>query len=160
MRAALQGFFEPKNPEKYKGNHEKIFYRSGMEKRFMIICDLSKKIIEWSYEPFSIKYLHPLDNRIRNYIIDFYICYYDEETNENKKAIIEIKPSYEKIKPVPIKENEKTTKKKKEKNKNQYNQALKTYIINLAKWKYAIRFAKKLNIEFLILTEEQLNFFK
>ena len=34
----IQGYFNPKNPEKYKGPSP-IIYRSSWERKFMIMCD-------------------------------------------------------------------------------------------------------------------------
>ena len=41
-RRAYKGLFKPLNPQKYKGNHKNIIYRSSWEKRFMGYCDKKK----------------------------------------------------------------------------------------------------------------------
>ena len=45
-RRAYKGLFKPLNPQKYKGNHKNIIYRSSWEKRFMGYCDKKKEIID------------------------------------------------------------------------------------------------------------------
>ena len=42
-----QGKFNPKNPEKYRGNVHKIIYRSGYEVKFMNWCDLNNDVLEF-----------------------------------------------------------------------------------------------------------------
>jgi len=59
-----QGIFNPKNPNKYKGNPNNIVYRSSWELKFMRYCDLNEKILEWGSEEFFIPYLDPTTNKV------------------------------------------------------------------------------------------------
>ena len=67
-----KGRFKPKNYKKYKGDSTKIFYRSSWERNFMIYCDKSPAILEWSSEEYVIPYVSPLDKRVHRYFPDFY----------------------------------------------------------------------------------------
>jgi len=68
-----QGYFKPKNPQKYKGDPTNIIYRSGWELKFMLYVDSHPEILEWGSEEFSIPYRSPIDGRIHRYFPDFYI---------------------------------------------------------------------------------------
>ncbi len=41
-----QGYFKPKNPQKYKGDPTNIIYRSGWELKFMLYVDSHPEILE------------------------------------------------------------------------------------------------------------------
>ena len=45
-----QGYFKPKNPEKYKGDPHNIIYRSGWEFKFFSYCDTNPSVIEYVSE--------------------------------------------------------------------------------------------------------------
>jgi len=49
-----QGRFNPRNPEKYKGDFRNIIYRSSWEVEFMRYCDRNPNILEWGSEEFFI----------------------------------------------------------------------------------------------------------
>ena len=70
---SYQGKYIPKKPEKYRGNPQKITYRSLWEGKFMVSCDTSNSIIEWGSEEVIIPYLSPWDGRVHSYFPDFYI---------------------------------------------------------------------------------------
>ena len=42
-----QGRFNPRNPEKYKGDVRNIIYRSSWELKFLQWCDRNDKILEY-----------------------------------------------------------------------------------------------------------------
>ena len=142
-----QGEFEPKNKEKYLGNRNPI-YRSGWEKKFMVMLDTSPNITQWCSECVTINYFDKANNKPRNYIPDFYIM-----NNEGKKFIIEIKPQKEIQKPSvnkPLKT---------QKQKLQHLNEIKTYITNVSKWEHAKKYCDMNGIEFKLLTEEGCKFF-
>ena len=87
---AIRGRYKPNNPEKYKGNIKKITYRSMWERRFMLYCDKSSQIKEWSSEELHIPYISPKDNRWHNYYPDFVI------KTKKGSIVVEIKPHYQK----------------------------------------------------------------
>lgn len=90
---AIRGRYYPSKPEKYRGNVKKITYRSMWERRFMLYCDRSPNILEWSSEELHIPY--EFENKWRNYYPDFTIRYIDKDGKE-RNAVIEIKPHYQK----------------------------------------------------------------
>lgn len=136
-----QGFFKPLHPEKYIGNLRQIIYRSGLEKSYMHRFDSNPHIIAWGSEEFFIPYFSPIDKKKHRYFVDFFIKY-KNKNNEIKKAIIEIKPKAFTFKP-----------KKPKKMTKGYLNRINEYAVNLAKWEAAKLYAKRNNMEFLILTE-------
>lgn len=144
MKNFNNGFFYPENLDKYVGN-KKIFYRSGWEYKFMTICDKSEKILKWSSEPFPIKYFSPIEKKIKNYYVDFWVEY--KINDVQNQALIEIKPKNQ-------------TQLPDRKSKKNYESKLALYTLNLSKWKSAKEFAEQHNMLFLIITEENLNIFK
>jgi len=88
---AIRGRYKPKNTLKYDGNVNKVTYRSMWERRFMLYCDRSPKILRWSSEEIHIPYVSPKDNKWHNYYPDFVI-----ETTSGRTIMVEIKPSYQK----------------------------------------------------------------
>ena len=85
-----KGKFIPKNPTKYLGDFNSITYRSSYELKFMNWCDRSSSIKGWVSEEIAIPYRNPLDNKIRRYMVDFYIEV--QEKDSIKKYLIEVKP--------------------------------------------------------------------
>ena len=141
---AYKGKYTPANPEKYKGNPYNIIYRSLWERKFMVYCDTNDKIIEWGSEEIIIPYLSPWDGRFHRYFPDFYIKV--KQVNGNiKKFIIEVKPKKQTKAPKPVSR----------KTKKWINE-VKTYGINEAKWKSATKWCKQNDMEFKILTEDDL----
>ena len=123
---AIRGRYVPKNLSKYTGNPNKITYRSMWERRFMLYCDRSPNILSWSSEEMHIAYLSPKDDKFHNYYPDFYIEYTDKR-NKLRKALIEIKPHYQ-----------------------------RSYKVNKAKWAAAEYYCTTNGLEFKVLTEKEL----
>ena len=88
---SYKGKYKPSYPQKYKGDPTNIIYRSLWERKFMVYCDNSDKILEWGSEEIALPYRSPVDNRVHRYFPDFYIKV-KEPTGEIKKYLIEIKP--------------------------------------------------------------------
>ena len=88
---AYSGRYVPINQKKYKGDVDKIIYRSLWERRFMVYCDKSTSILEWGSEEVIIPYISPLDGRRHRYFPDFYIKV-KQKDGSIKKIIIEVKP--------------------------------------------------------------------
>ena len=141
---AYKGRYTPKNPKKYKGDHHNIVYRSLWERKFMVYCDNSDNILEWGSEEIIIPYLSPWDGKLHRYFPDFYIKVRQASGNI-KKFIIEVKPKKQTRPPKPV--NRKTKK---------WLSEVKTYSINEAKWKHAKEWCSNNDMEFKILTEEEL----
>lgn len=148
------GLYIPINPSKVimvKNNQNKgvIEYRSSWERIFMYWCDITDNVIKWSSEPFAIPYIKPTDFKEHKYYIDFY---FECKNNSGgiSKYIIEIKPKAEVSIPV-------APKRKSEKSLINYQKRIETYQVNQAKWESARRFAKQNGIEFIIITEDELD---
>ena len=54
---AYKGRFNIRNPSKYKGDPQRIIYRSLWERKFMVYCDTNDAILEWGSEEIIIPYL-------------------------------------------------------------------------------------------------------
>ena len=141
---AYKGRYTPKNPKKYKGDYHNIVYRSLWERKFMVYCDNSDNILEWGSEEIIIPYLSPWDGKLHRYFPDFYIKVRQASGNI-KKFIIEVKPKKQTRPPEPVQR----------KTKRWLNE-VKTYSINEAKWKSASEWCSNNDMEFKILTEDEL----
>ena len=141
---AYKGRYTPKNPKKYKGDYHNIVYRSLWERKFMVYCDNSDNILEWGSEEIIIPYLSPWDGKLHRYFPDFYIKVRQASGNI-KKFIIEVKPKKQTRPPEPVHR----------KTKRWLNE-VKTYSINEAKWESAKEWCEGNDMEFKILTEDEL----
>jgi len=145
-----QGKFTPKNPEKYIGDINNIVYRSGWELRYMRFLDGSDDIINWSSEPFPIRYVSPIDNNYHRYFPDFFVKMWN-----GKRYVVEIKPFKETKPPRKTKRKEKYLEERKRKHReikrwNMYN-------VNKSKWNAAEVFCEENNMEFVVITEKHMN---
>ena len=104
-------------------------------------CDKNARVVEWGSENVVIPYISPIDEKIHRYFMDMYVKI--REANGVKKYLVEIKPDKQTRAP-------KSSKKKKESTVI-YEQA--TWAVNQAKWEAAKQFAKKYNMDFIIITE-------
>jgi hypothetical protein len=136
-----QGRFNPRNPEKYKGDVRNIIYRSSWELKFLQWCDRNDSILEYGSEEFFIPYRDPTTGKIRRYFPDAYVKV-KESSGNIKKYIIEIKPLRQTQPPVPGKKKKQTL----------ITEAL-TYEKNCAKWEAARSWCADRMLEFRILTE-------
>ena len=116
-----------------------------MELRFMKHCDSNDKILKWSSEEIAIPYISPIDNKRHRYFPDFLI--------QTKKGwtLVEVKPSIE-TKPPKKLIIEKLTLKK----KRRYNIAVRTWLVNEAKWEAAKKVCELEGWDWKIMTEKQL----
>ena len=141
---AYKGRYNPVNPKKYKGNSQNIIYRSLWERKFMVYCDTNDKVLEWGSEEIIIPYISPWDSKVHRYFPDFYIKV--KQSNGNlKKFIIEVKPKKQTRPPKPV-----------ERKTKRWIKEVRTFGINEAKWKHATKWCKDNDMEFKILTEEEL----
>ena len=141
---AYSGKYQPKNPKKYIGNHTRIYYRSLWERKFMTYCDSNDSITEWGSEEIIIPYISPWDGKVHRYFPDFYIKVKQSDGNL-KKFIIEVKPKKQTRPPKPVVRKTK-----------RWIKEVRTFGINEAKWKHATKWCKDNDMEFKILTEEEL----
>ncbi len=138
-----QGHYIPANPKKYLGDINRIYYRSSLELRAFRIFDKNPSIVNWCSEEIIIPYLCPLDQNIHRYFVDLFVTF-----SNKKKYLIEIKPKRYTVKPT-------LTNKKSE--RTMLKETL-LYTKNKAKWDAAEAWAKEKKINFVIWTEETLNF--
>jgi hypothetical protein len=144
-RKYSQGYYKPVNPDKYVGDLSKIIYRSSWEYRFMRYCDLTPAVQKWSSEPRAIKYYSPIDQKMHDYYVDFYLRV--DKHGKMQDFLAEVKPN--KALSKPILENRATMKRLQE-----YNEQLRTWIINKAKFEAAKAFADSIGYKFVLVTEE------
>lgn len=140
MSKLHQGFFQPRNPQKYEGNPTEIIYRSSWELSVMLFCDSNDTVKSWSSESVVIPYLCPTDNRYHRYFVDFKITF-----SNGNIVLVELKPRKQTVAP----------KKPKRQTKTYINEVM-TYIKNEAKWKHATVFAQQRGWAFQIWTEDVL----
>jgi len=93
-KQSLKGKYTLLHPEKYIGNAKKIIFRSMWERKFMLYCDKTPEVLEWSSEEIAIPYKYK--DKHRNYYPDFYIKYIKED-DSIVESIIEIKPHYQRL---------------------------------------------------------------
>lgn len=141
---AYSGKYTPKYPQKYKGDSSNIIWRSTWELRFLKYLDHNQSILEYGSEEVIVPYLSPIDNRIHRYFVDFYFKVRTKE-GSLKKYLIEVKPYNQTIEP-----------KRPKRITESYISSVHTYVINQAKWNAAKDFAKKYDMNFLVLTEKEL----
>jgi hypothetical protein len=135
---AYKGKFRPKNPEKYKGDHTNIIWRSTWENKMMGWLDKNPSVILWSSEEIIIPYISPIDNRYHRYFMDFYA---KMKTNTGIKTfLIEVKPLKQSQPP-----------EKKSRITKRYIEEVATWGINSAKWKAATEYCKDRGWEFIVM---------
>jgi len=141
-----------KHPEKYNGTRP-ITARSGWEIKFITkYLDVNENIISWASESTVIKYIRPDDGKYHRYFMDF-TFFAKTKSGKVKEFWIEVKPYAQTH---PPKEPKRRTK--------NYFKAVKTYMINEAKWQTTKEIVKEKNlagndVEFLIITEKDCSFF-
>lgn len=139
-----QGYFVPKNPEKYVGNSKNIVFRSGLEMRFYKYFDTEDNIINWAVEEFNLPYYSPVDKKMHRYFVD---AIFRLKTGE--RIVAEIKPFSQCKEPIKPKTNNR-------KAILRYNRELKTWAVNNAKWEAAVKFCEARDMQFMVLTEKNL----
>jgi hypothetical protein len=140
----VQGLYKPQNPEKYIGDINQIVYRSSWELRAFRWADTNSSILEWSSEPFPIKYFDHSTNKMRRYFPDLFLKIKDR-SDIIKTYLIEIKPEKQTKPPKPRSRKTKT-----------YLNEMTTYQKNISKWTQAEEFCKQNNMIFKLVTEKEL----
>jgi hypothetical protein len=140
---SYKGWFRPKNPQKYKGDANKIVYRSNWELRVMKYLDGNPAVIWWASEELPIPYVSPIDNKVHRYFPDF-IVRTKRKDGQEQTSILEVKPYKQTMMP---------TQKRKTK---QYLYEVAQYAVNQEKWKAAELFCKEHGWQFQIITEKEL----
>ena len=138
--------FLPKNKEKYRGDINNIWTRSGWETKLMRYFDLHPDVLWWSSEGISISYYSPVDKKTHKYFPDF-IARVKNIKNECVTYVLEVKPYKQTVLP----------EQRKRKTKN-YLLEVATFATNQAKWNAAQNFCKENGLIFKILTEKDIRF--
>ena len=144
-RKRYKGKYKVKNPQKYIGDSTNVIYRSLMELNFMKWCERSEKVLKWNSEEVVIPYISPMDKKRHRYFPDFLI-----QTNKGW-TLIEVKPLIQTKPPKKILIEKVTLKKKR-----RYVKAVKTWLINEAKWNAAKKVCEVNGWKFELMTEKQL----
>jgi hypothetical protein len=140
-----QGYFTPKNPEKYEGDPSAIIYRSSWELKFLTYCDNHESIIKYAAEKVGVPYINPILKKESTYWIDCWMLTKSPDGTLTR-WLIEIKPNKYLTPPeAPNRLTEKAT--------LNYAHHAKAYIINNAKFTAAKAYAAKNNMRFGIITE-------
>lgn len=137
MAKFANGFYEPKNPEKYIGK-KKPHYRSSWELAMMRFLDENPAILQWASEALHINYTNPFTRKKTIYVPDFLIIYVDKNGNRHGE-VIEIKPSKE------------TTM---EAAKSARDKA--AVVLNTCKWQAAAAFCEQNGLKFRVVNENQI----
>lgn len=142
-----QGYYKVINIDKYIGDYTKVIYRSSLEYKFCLYCDLNGNVLKWSSEPIGVKYFNEIDNKYHTYYIDFFVSI--KNSNEIKNYLVEIKPKNKLNVP-------KAPKVKSYKSINNYNNKLYEFYVIDKKRKSAEEYAKNLKCEYIIIDEDDL----
>lgn len=140
----MRGRFVPKNPQKYVGNVNQIFFRSSWEMRYMKWLDANNAVIRWASEELAIPYVNPIKTdasgrpKISRYYPDFIVMYRDVNGQVHKE-IIEVKPFQQAVMTPRMSERDKMA-----------------YVVNQAKWKAAADYAEANGAKFRVITEKSM----
>ena len=146
MAMYLQGKYAPINPQKYVGDVKDIVFRSSLELVAFKFCDTNPAIVKWGSETCVIPYISPVDGRPHRYFMDLKVWTRSANSEELKITLIEIKPKDQ------IKEPKKTKTMK----ESTFNNSMRTYLVNQAKWTATREHCAKMGWSFIIWTEEHL----
>lgn len=142
----LQGKYVPVNPKKYKGDVNKIVFRSSMELVAFKFCDTNPAIVYWNSEETVIPYISPVDGRPHRYFMDLKVWTHHAESEELQVTLIEIKPKDQ------VKQPKKTATMK----ESTFNNSTRTWLVNQAKWTATREHCAKVGWKFIIWTEDHL----
>lgn len=151
-KSAHHGWYRIINLDKYRQPLDEtmqstrpgyVQFKSSLELRAFRYADAHPAVLWWSIEPFFIPYIKPTDGKVHRYFPDLLL-------NQNGKLlVVEVKSSEEVRAPKQPRKLTPTA-------ARCYNEALKTYYVNQAKWQAAREFCRKKNMYFCILTEKDL----
>jgi hypothetical protein len=151
---SYKGSFKPKHPEKYKGDPNKIIYRSSWERKVMNFLDQNDQVLEWASEEFSIPYRSPLDGELHRYFPDFWVKT-QRADGKVEISVIEVKPHKENpldengnVKPLP--------QRGKNKLMRYYLKEVARWGVNEAKFQAATAFCEDRGWVFKVLTEKDI----
>ena len=138
MAKWAQGFYTPKNPQKYIGKHTPR-YRSGWELTFMTFCDNNDSILYWASESIKVPYKNPLTGKPTIYVPDFFVVYQNKR-GQQVAEVVEIKPKKQ-----SIIESKKASMKDRA-----------VVAVNHAKWAAANAYCRANGLTFRVITEDDI----
>lgn len=143
-KSALRGKYYLSHPEKNLKHAKFILFKSKLEAMFIKFLDNSPDVVKWDYEnpTNTIPYFDPVQQRQRRYFIDFVM--WVKQGPVLQEIWVEIKSSGETQPP------------KKGRNTIAYNESLRTYATNLAKWRMAAKICQAKGKVFKVITEKDL----
>lgn len=147
---AYRGRFRVKNPEKYKGDHTKVTYRSLWEAKFFKFCDEHPDIIWWQSEEVVVPYYSPIDGKWHRYFPD--VVFMKKADGVFETIMVEIKPEAQTRPPDIAKKNATKT----GRISRRYLNEVKRYGTNDAKWQAAKKYCDERGWRFEIMTEKAL----
>lgn len=133
-----QGIYNPKNPQKYIGNHNPK-YRSGWELTFMTFCDTNNNVLYWASEALRIPYKNPLTGKQTIYVPDFFVVYQNKHGKQIAE-VVEIKPKKQSLIESKV--------------ASARDRAI--VAVNHAKWASAMAYCKSQGYTFRVITEDDL----
>lgn len=136
-----QGWFVPKNPQKYVGKVDKIRYMSSWEHQVHQFFDSNPNVLRWASEEIAIPYLKPTDGKIHKYYPDYWVEY-KKPNGETVQEIIEVKPA-------------KQTKMPRANSKRIIAESI-VLAVNVAKWKACQIWCKQHGMTFRLITENSI----
>lgn len=143
-RKYKQGWYEPRNPGKYRGDSTRIRYMSSWELHTHRFLDGNSNVLEWSSEEIAIPYLRPTDRRVHRYFPDYWVKFRNRR-GEVVEEIWEVKPAKEISQPKTVGKSR----------RQQLTESI-TWAINRAKWTAAETYCKHHGYKFRLMTEFQL----
>lgn len=156
-----QGNYRPKNRDKIvKMNSEGgVYFRSGLEQRFMVYLDMNDNVKKWGAECLKISYqkMNPSSGALKQhtYYPDFY---YELRGSDGvlKQVVVEVKPMKEYITVQMLMENKLKVPESGLKKLRNFEYDLKMAHTNRSKWEAMIKWCDKKGYKFIIITEDHL----
>jgi hypothetical protein len=148
---AYRGKFKPDNVDKYRGDYQKITYRSLWELKVFRYLDRHPDVIWWQSEEVVVAYKSPKDNKMHRYYPDV-IVHKKVPGGATETLMIEIKPDKQTRPPDPKKKNATKTGRV----SRRYLNEVVTYEVNQAKWKEAQKYCDKRGWKFMVMTEKHI----
>lgn len=142
MARAKQTQYKVIHEDKYSGNASSVVCRSSWERHVARHLDGNEAVRRWNSEEVVVPYVSPVDGERHRYFVDFFV-----ELSDGGKFMVEVKPEAETKPPVLPKSGIKT---------KGYKEAVRTYVVNVAKWNAAKEYADKNGMVFQIWTEREL----
>lgn len=133
-----QGYYTPKNLDKYIGDPTKVIYRSSWELQMHQFFDNNTRVIKWGSEVICIPYVKPTDGKVHRYYPDYFVEYINTD-GEIVREVLELKPQAQ-------------TRPPKANHKHKLYEQL-TYAVNCSKWEAAEQWCIKNGVKWRIFTE-------